>query len=74
MKESLVNSGLDEQSPKDKAYSNILGTGKYLYGASLVDETTKERSSTILLFVETSSVLIVCDLFNSHALLYTKVS
>ena len=24
MKESLINSGLDEQSTKDKAYSNIL--------------------------------------------------
>jgi hypothetical protein len=24
MKESLINSGLDEQSAKDKAYSNIL--------------------------------------------------
>jgi hypothetical protein len=50
MKESLINSGLGEQSAKDKAYSNILptpkGTGKYLYGASRVDETTKERSNT----------------------------
>ena len=62
MKESLINSGLDEQSAKGKAYSNIYsvsniyiyiyiyitpeGTGLFLCGTFLVDETTKERAST----------------------------
>jgi hypothetical protein len=51
---------IDEQSAKGKAYSNIYsvsntyiyiyitpeGTGIFLYGTFLVDETTKERAST----------------------------
>jgi hypothetical protein len=50
MKESLINSGLDEQSAKDKAYSNILSKLQKelenIYMESLVDETTKERPSS----------------------------
>ena len=47
MKESLISSGLDEKSVKDKAYSNILPKlqkelEKIYFGASLADETTKE--------------------------------
>ena len=42
MKESLINTGLDEQSAKDKAFSNMLPKLQ----KSRVDGKTKERSST----------------------------
>ena len=50
IKMNLIHSGLDEQSAIEKAYANILpkiqGTREYLYGASLMDATAKERSNT----------------------------
>ena len=49
MKMNLIHSGLDEQFAEEIAFSNVFthapkGTGKYLYGAPLVDKTARERS------------------------------
>ena len=50
MKMNLTHSGLDEQTAGETAYTNILpelqkGIEKYLFAASPMDTTTKERSS-----------------------------
>ena len=49
MKLNLIDSGLDEQSATEKAYSNIFssspkGTRRYLCGVPLVNKPTKQGS------------------------------